>query len=377
MADVDNGIGATSSWPSFLTEIWALSAVAMALIFVRWIVRVRTVGFRGFQGDDYVSIGTLAFVLMDAATVTVATHKGQNVQIVEADLPNLTQADIARLTYGSKVEFSAWCSYATLIYCLKFTMLFFYKRLTLGSFHAKLVKILFWVVGISYIANMMVIIFGCFPTQMNWQVSPIAPWKCTYRPQNFIGTAVFNIVTDSLLLAIPVPMLWKLKMPLRKKLVIGLILSSGLFVIATAIIRVVLAFASAPSAASINRWGVRETVIGCFTVNIPILRPMFTRAFWVWGPYDPTAISNNKSYPTNGGTHGQSVLANRSRMAAGDVDQWKGDIELGNTANISGGAGDSREGMKKGMIMQTRVIETTDNDEQNLLFDEDKSQKSV
>jgi len=79
---------------------------------------------------------------MDAAVVTVACMytgvgsehvdtdmqtdwKGQNVEITKAMLPYLTKADIARLTYGSKVEFSAWFSYVTLIWCLKFTMLCF------------------------------------------------------------------------------------------------------------------------------------------------------------------------------------------------------------------------------------------------------------
>jgi len=62
-------------------------------------------------------------------------------------------------------------------------------------------------------------------------------------------------------------------------------------------------------------------------------------------------------------------MMNRSRMAQGDVGNWKGDIEMGSTANISSNMSGQRDLVKKGMIMQTRIVETTDNDELNLLSD--------
>ena len=120
-------------------------------------------------------------------------------------------------------------------------------------------------------------------------------WKCAFRPQNFLSVAILNILTDAGILCVPVPMLWQLKLPLKKKLTIGIILSSGLFVIAAAIIRVVLSLDAAPSAANINGWGVRETFIGIFTINVPILRPLFSSAFWKPGPYDPSALNKGSS----------------------------------------------------------------------------------
>lgn len=97
--------------------------------------------------------------------------------------------------------------------------------------------------------------------------------------------AVLNVLTDAVLLSIPVPMLWGLQINLRKKIAIGILLSSGLFVIAAAIIRAVLTLGSAPSGLNINRWGVRETIVGILTVNMPILPPMFKKAFWVGSGY--------------------------------------------------------------------------------------------
>lgn len=80
--------------------------------------------------------------------------------------------------------------------------------------------------------------------------------------QNFLVTVVLNVITDAAILVIPLPLLWKLKIPVQRKAIIGLLLCSGLFVISAAIIRVVLTLGSNPSALNINRWGVRETIVG-------------------------------------------------------------------------------------------------------------------
>jgi hypothetical protein len=46
--------------------------------------------------------------------------------------------------------------------------------------------------------------------------------------------------------------------------------------------------------------GVRETFIGIFTINVPILRPVLSRAFWRTGPYDPNAVSRGSGYSRAG-----------------------------------------------------------------------------
>lgn len=217
----------------------------------------------------------------------ITVKKGQNVNLDEAMIGKLTQTDIARLTWGSKVELSAWYSYITLIWTLKFTCLFFYRRLTLGSATAKLVKYYFWMLAITFVAMFCIVTFGCWPFEQNWQVSPMAPWRCSFRPQNLIGTAVLNTTTDAALLVVPVLLLWQLKVSIRQKLIIGLFLSSGLAVISAAIVRAQLSLGTTPLASNINSWGVRETFIAVFTVNAPILRPLFKKAFWAWGPYNP------------------------------------------------------------------------------------------
>jgi hypothetical protein len=41
---------------TFLPEQWTEYGIGVFIIFLRYFVRIRTVGFRGFQGDDYMSV---------------------------------------------------------------------------------------------------------------------------------------------------------------------------------------------------------------------------------------------------------------------------------------------------------------------------------
>ena len=156
-------------------------------------------------------------------------------------------------------------------------------------------------------------------TSMNWQVRPLPPRSCTFKPQNFYVGAILNVVTDVIMLAIPVPMLWGLQIKLSKKIAIALFICSGTFVIAAAIVRAALTLGSAPSGLNINRWGVRETIVGIITVNLPILRPMFRRSFWRGTTYVAESSSYGRSRPAKSGYgHGTFELRSTSNIKSGD-----------------------------------------------------------
>jgi hypothetical protein len=126
-----------------------------------------------------------------------------------------------------------------------------------------------------------------------------------------------------MILAIPIPMLWKLQVRFSKKLVISALLCSGLFVIAAAIIRAVLTLGSTPSGLNINRWGVRETIVGLITVNAPILRPMFNKGFWSRDSYHSrTAEETSPRSKYGKGTFKlrSGVTSTRSARLDGEID---------------------------------------------------------
>ncbi|KAH7475631.1 hypothetical protein FOMA001_g10753 [Fusarium oxysporum f. sp. matthiolae] len=319
--------------PSFIIESWTLYVFGTLILFSRFAVRFKTVGWRSLQGDDFFSVLVLIFYAVDAFTVHLIYYLGTNIEAgVAAKAHTLMKDEIHEYETGSKLELAAWYAYTALIWSLKGTMLCFFSRMTIGTWHNMFVKTVSVLCAVSYLAvfltvselsvkfgvegraDYMQITFGCFPTQKNWQVVPDPGEKCSFKMQNFLVTTVLNVLTDALILGIPMPLLWKLQVPFRKsvsplpapktpsnihrKLVIGLLLSSGAFVIAAAITRVVLTLSANPSALTINAWGVRETIVGILTVNIPILRPIFSKSFW-----NGNALSEiTSSYRTT--THG-------------------------------------------------------------------------
>ncbi|KAK3678406.1 hypothetical protein LTR78_001703 [Recurvomyces mirabilis] len=305
----------------FLKEVWGLYAVGVTVLLLRSAIRVRTVGLRGFQGDDYVSILVLLCYTADAVTVDLTFHYGSNVDYSPAKLVGFNQQQIDQIIFGSRCQLAAWYTYTMLVWALKACMLFFFNRLTLGLDSHTWVKRLAIACGITYAAVFLTITLGCRPFHHNWQTLPYPPPQCTLRAQNMYVSTILNVLTDAAMLAIPVPLLWKLQVPMKRKLALAAMFSSGMFVIIAAIVRITMTLKAHPSALTINRWGVRETIAGIIAVNVPILRPMFTKAFWK-GNHPPSHPTTRKGVSTSGGKSGSSggILSFRKTAAFEMVD---------------------------------------------------------
>ncbi|KAJ0160861.1 hypothetical protein CTA2_7171 [Colletotrichum tanaceti] len=217
--------------------------------------------------------------------VQITYHTGGNIDITADMVPNLSDRDVEILQLGSKLEFLSWYSYPGCIWLLKFTVLFFYKRLAMGLLRRRVMIGLFWLCGLSYIVLCMTVTLSCVPFSDNWRIRALPGPECTFRPQNFWVLLWLNILTDAALLTIPIPILWHLRVSLKRKIGVAILLSSGVFVISTAVVRAITTLGGAPSIININRWGFREIAVGLITVTLPVLSPLATRPFWRRGPY--------------------------------------------------------------------------------------------
>jgi hypothetical protein len=235
------------------------------------------------------------------------------------------------------------------------------KPFRIGLWQHRYVKWLGFACALSYVAVFLTITFGCYPTQKNWQVLPDPGQKCTLKLQNFLVTVVLNIVTDAAILVVPVPLLWKLKVPVKRKLIIALLLCSGLFVISAAIIRVVLTLGSNPSALNINRWGVRETIVGVVAVNLPILKPLCTKSFWSKNSFKSTTLTHGTSHNLRdpcgpyelSSSSRTGKVKNRTWDEEADIEDQKTDskseMSLGQRPSMGG---DSREFIIQGHVKE-------------------------
>ncbi|KAE8324050.1 hypothetical protein BDV39DRAFT_217398 [Aspergillus sergii] len=99
----------------------------------------------------------------------------------------------------------------------------------------------------------------------------------------------------------------------NRKLVIAIFLSSGIFVIAASIIRTALTLKAEPSSITVNRWGIRETFVGVATVNLPILRPLFTKRFWKSGYVEDG--SSGHPYGYHGGSESYNLTTRTKKSS--------------------------------------------------------------
>lgn len=116
------------------------------------------------------------------------------------------------------------------IYTLKICLLIMYSRLTTGVAQHRLVQFLFVYVAVGWLATETTFFASCRPFNGYWAVPPPDP-QCATLERYAIVQVCFNLSSDLGILVIPVPMLTKLNMPFRQRLVLGLVFSLGIFVV--------------------------------------------------------------------------------------------------------------------------------------------------
>jgi hypothetical protein len=131
-------------------------------------------------------------------------------------------------------------------------------------------------------------------------------------------------------MALPIPLLWKLQVNLRKKLVFGLVFCGGIFIIICTLLRCIICL-NAPERLDLGiSWSIRETVcrdsvqfalsndsltsqqvVGIIVTNASSIKPLFTGRNY---------SSNDSSNPTSGhlafSQHGTSHKMSRMERLA-------------------------------------------------------------
>lgn len=152
MADIQNAVS-TMDKNSFLAEAFSEFSIAVTVLVLRIFARTKTVGFRGWQGDDYfavlciflwivslfVPLGFACFPgvsnnyeQVEVVLVKQILNNGVNIGISEKARYELSlMPDIyARLVLGSKCYWASWFVYVSLIWGLKACTLFLFSRIT-------------------------------------------------------------------------------------------------------------------------------------------------------------------------------------------------------------------------------------------------------
>ncbi|KAK3901864.1 hypothetical protein C8A05DRAFT_44582 [Staphylotrichum tortipilum] len=264
------------------TEAFTLLSLVVVVVSLRIFVRVRNVGFRGLQLDDYLMpvAAILCIVDLAAAIYVVAGAKGlTNSYMTDEQRASLSpdSEEYAHRVLGSKIQVFGWVLYVASLWCIKVCVAVFYSRLTNNLAHLKIrVYIAYVLIGVTWAITTLLLLFGCRPMSKYWQVSPDPGNIC--QPTNsklyVLSVLVPDLLTDAYLLSIPLPLLWAVNIGLKKKLSLTALFSGVLFVIVAAIIRGVVILTAGPEGAVTgSKWAIREEFVSIVIANLPILQP--------------------------------------------------------------------------------------------------------
>ncbi|KAI4861838.1 hypothetical protein F4820DRAFT_464370 [Hypoxylon rubiginosum] len=262
----------------------AFLAVEVFVIGLRIYVRWLDVGPGNWQLDDYLMplIGVAAgshiwmgwFVASKLGGLTNANLSDER----RATLSDTNPAEYTTRQLASKVLIAVWSLSAFIIWALKVCLAVSYSRITARLRNLKLqVRLSYFFIGVTYVAVQVTILFSCRPISKLWQINPDPGNMChPSSSRAFIWVYfVLHIVTDLHLLCIPLPLLWKVNIGQRKKIILMSLFSGGIFTMVATVIRTTTLLGV--NAADMGLWSCLEIFIAISVTNAPVLHPLLRR----------------------------------------------------------------------------------------------------
>ncbi|KAF2708705.1 hypothetical protein K504DRAFT_381201, partial [Pleomassaria siparia CBS 279.74] len=255
----------------------AISTYILILILVPlklW-CRKRAGGWRNIGPDDAVSVLALlaASVLFWLCMIGMRPFLGR--QAGELDISQL----VSFLFY----VWLAQLVYVTSIVLIKFSILAFYWRLFALTARIPILIITF-IVFAWFTSFFLLVIFECGPISAAWDLTIKPTRECVPVKTLYLGGAIPNVITDIIMVIMPIPYVWRLHAPLGQRIILAGMFMLGLFIGIVSIVRLTI-FLGIPIAASANVtynfrevivWSLVEVNIGLTCACLPSLRPAVT-----------------------------------------------------------------------------------------------------
>ncbi|KXG51614.1 uncharacterized protein PGRI_090070 [Penicillium griseofulvum] len=185
---------------------------------------------------------------------------------------------VPNMVIMKKILFAYLIVYLAELLLIKFSILMFYRRIFGMNWMiwSTLVISYGWCIG-----SMIAALCACDPISYFW--SEITdPTSGSYRYDfyyYYIGNAAANVVTDVLILLVPMPIVWKLQMRTTQKLgVCAMLLLGGFVCIASGIRIHYLTYLKGNvditwALGSVSVWSTIEPCIGIICACLPVLQP--------------------------------------------------------------------------------------------------------
>ncbi|KAK6064415.1 hypothetical protein SCUP515_11810 [Seiridium cupressi] len=279
-------------------EVWSEYAIGNFFILLRFYARWKVVGIRNFQYEDLFMLAaqqTLSLIIASRALkifwIPFITFMyligvyGNGVGLTTETAALLSEEEIQSRTLGAKLLFAAWMFYMIFVWCLKGALLSLYWKLASEVMADKSLSRRY--VG-GYFSS---------PASQHSQILD----ECTARNINYYVIGILNSLTDACIIAIPLPILFKVNLAFWRKMLLAVLLCSGVFVILATILRAYYSLQSITFLVTAMGWASREMFVAATAVCMPGIKPLISKSNW----YRSSHKSDKHSTPF-GGTGGSN-----------------------------------------------------------------------
>ncbi|KAH7174851.1 uncharacterized protein B0J16DRAFT_185701 [Fusarium flagelliforme] len=207
-----------------------LTLLCISALFLAGRIAMRTMQVYGLSVDDYAILVSFLFVTLTAAMVVTGGYSGVGKHVWALTINQLEE--VIKLTYVYSFMFVG------AVFTTKVSILLFYRRIfSRGGLHF---QVAFWfgaiLVGAYPIIFVFTMGFCCTPVSHYWTRVKGTEGKCIDVGHFFVILAIINLITNVIVLVIPVPEVLKLQMSRGKKAaVFGILALGGLVCIASAV----------------------------------------------------------------------------------------------------------------------------------------------
>ncbi|KAI9792156.1 MAG: hypothetical protein M1816_002696 [Peltula sp. TS41687] len=269
--------GAPQPSPEYLAEdkrngprigIAIIISIVYVVLALRFYARYIS---RSAGPDDYL-MGVAAVV--SVATIAMCIHvinlgAGRHMEA-------LSPPELARL-YKSLVGLQL--IYHINLWVCRISGIAFYSRLCKNAGRSSMYMwMAFAFVTAVALAQFLILGLQCIPLKALWRDGP---GQCLTQYAVFISTASMTIICDSLVLLIPLRIIWGLKMNPKRKLVLGFVLLIGAFAVITSVVRITKMIPAVTKKdntwylSTVIFWSVIEMGSAIIALSTPALKPLF------------------------------------------------------------------------------------------------------
>ncbi|KAH8667082.1 hypothetical protein BX600DRAFT_436449 [Xylariales sp. PMI_506] len=324
MADSDGLDHSRRGWVVIVTGVVCM-VLATAAVSMRMYTRL--VMLKSAWIDDYLSVFALSIFIAQTIFVCYQTGHGLGTHLYDLTDPNA-------LTEYFKDSFIALMIYSISLLAIKFMYFFQYYRIVRKNRTWRIIYCVTMSIVTGWaVSQIFVNAFSCIPIQAVWDhtiqgtCEPLSP-----HTMSTISSAG-NIITDVIILVLPIPMVMKLKTSSAQKWTLVGLFSLGFFTCIISSLRLILVPSETDftfDGIQITTWSTAEQASGLLCAAIPTLRPLA-------GRFIPRFATSNQS------TRGYMQYGSGSKHQRGKVSS----IRITTTIQSKMGVADSPDSSSK------------------------------